>query len=87
MNIAGWEEVCTFTKTRNRKLRDTFRIYINELGWCKAHSDKHGKDYYFESKNALDDKLAGLRQVNYIMASGDIPVKIISRYAAFIEEI
>jgi hypothetical protein len=87
MNTAGWEEICTFTKYRNGKLRDTFRIYTNELDWCKGHSDKTGKDFYFESQSSLNKKLEGLQKIRYSLASGELPKRIVSRYAAFTEEI
>ena len=88
MNIAGWVQVATFTKfTTKGKLKDTFRIYLNPLGWCKGRSDKTGKDFYFDSLSLLHKKIEGLKQVRYKLASGEVPSKVISRYAAYTEDI
>ena len=87
MNIAGWVEVATYQKVRNSKIRDTFRIFMNELGWCKGHSDKTGKDFYFESLSALTSKIEALEKIRYQLHTGQLPEKIVSRYAAFTEEI
>ena len=76
-----WTEVCTFTKTRKGKLRDTFRVFINELGWCKCHSDKHGKDYYFNSLDDLLVKVQALKSIRFVLATGELPTAVVSRFA------
>ena len=48
-----WTEACTFTKHTKGKLRDTVRVFINEMHWCKTHSDKTGKEHYFNSVEEL----------------------------------
>lgn len=75
-----WTEVCTYTKTRNRKLRDTFRVFINELGWCKCHQDKTGKDFYFDSVDALLVKIQALKKISFVHSTGELPSVITSRY-------
>ena len=87
MNIAGWVEVATYQKVRNSKIRDTFRVFVNELGWCKGRSDKSGKDFYFESLSALHQKIEALRKIRYQLTSGELPSKVVSRYAIDTEEI
>ena len=79
MTYPLWTEVCTFTKTRNKKLRDTFRVFINELGWCKCHQDKTGKDFYFDSLADLLNKIEALRKIRYVHATGELPAVVVSR--------
>lgn len=81
ISIAGWQEVATLTKTRNKKLRDTFRIFINPLGWVKGHSDKTGKDVYFENLDALLAKVDALKKIRYQLATGSLPSVVVSRFA------
>lgn len=76
-----WTEVCTFTKKRKGVLRDTFRISVNELGWCKCHSDKTGKDFFFNSLDELLVKIEALRKIRFVLASGELPTAINSRFA------
>ena len=76
-----WTEVCTLTKTRKGKLRDTFRIFMNELHWCKCHSDKTGKDFYFNSLDDLLVKVQALRNIRFVLATGKLPTAITNRYA------
>ena len=52
-----WTEVATYTKTRKGKLRDTYRIYVNSLGWVKGHSDKHGKSVIFKSLEEMQQRM------------------------------
>ena len=79
MTYPLWTEVCTFTKTRNKKLRDTFRVFVNELGWCKCHQDKTGKDFYFDSLADLLNKIEALRKIRYVQATGELPAVVVSR--------
>ena len=87
MNIAGWVEVATFQKDKQGKIRDTFRIYVNELGWCKGHSDKTGKDWHFQSLSSLVTKVEALKKLRFKLISGELPGKVISQYAIDTEEI
>ena len=87
MKISGWTEVATFTKTKNGKLRDTFRVFVNELGWCKGRDDKRGRDYYFHSLDEMLAKIESLKKIRYVRATGELPKSVISQYAAFTEEI
>lgn len=81
ISVAGWTQVATYTKTRNKKLRDTFRIFTNQLGWVKAHSDKTGKDFYFNTLDELLTKVEALKKIRYVLASGSLPVEVVSRFA------
>lgn len=87
MNIAGWVEVATYQKVRNSKIRDTFRVFVNELGWCKGHSDKTGKDFYFESLSSLIRKVEALEKIRYKLHTGELPDTVVSRYAVYTEDI
>ena len=87
MNFAGWTEVATFTKTRNQKLRDTFRIFTNELAWVKSHQDKTGKDVVYASLSQLEQKIEALKAIRFVHATGEVPKRVVSQYAAFTEEI
>lgn len=88
MNIGGWTEVAAFTKHRRTgKLRDTFRIYTNELGWCKGRCDEKGKDFPFESVAALHKKIETLKSLNYQHKHGELPTAVVSRYAIDTEDI
>ena len=75
-----WTEVCTFTKTKNGKLRDTFRVTINQLGWCKCHQDKSGKDFFFNSVDELLVKIQALKKIRFVHATGELPAAITNRY-------
>lgn len=81
ISAAGWTEVTTFTKIRNSKLRDTFRIYANQFGWTKGHSDKTGKDFYFNSLDELLTKVEALKKIRYVLATGELPTEVVSRFA------
>ena len=81
ISVAGWTEVATFTKVRNQKLRDTFRVFINPLGWVKGHSDKSGKDNYFNTIDELLDKIEALHKIRYRLATGELPTEVVNRYA------
>ena len=74
-----WTEVCTFTKRRNGKLRDTFRVFINQLGWCKCHQDKTGKDFYFNTVEDLLVKVDALKKIRFTKATGELPTAVVSR--------
>ena len=82
ISIAGWKQVATYTKTKNKKLRDTFRIFVNQLGWCKGHSDKTGKDFYFESLDALLTKVEALKKIRFHLATGSLPTEVVNRFSA-----
>jgi len=81
ISAAGWTQVTTFTKTKNKKLRDTFRIFQNELGWTKGHSDKTGKELYFNTLEDLLTKAEALRKIRYVLASGSLPTAVVSRFS------
>ena len=81
ISVAGWTEVATFTKVRNQKLRDTFRVFVNPLGWVKGHSDKSGKDNYFNTIDELLDKIEALQKIRYRLATGELPTEVVNRYA------
>ena len=83
MNYAGWNEIGKLTKhRRSGKLRDTFRIYVNNLSWCKGRRDETGKEFWFDSAEELQTKLASLEALNY-KASEELklPTEIISHFA------
>ena len=81
ISAAGWTQVTTYTKTRNKKLRDTFRVFTNQLGWVKAHSDKTGKDFYFNTLDELLTKVEALKKIRFVLASGELPTEVVSRFA------
>ena len=81
MTTPLWTEVCSYTKTRNGKLRDTYRIYVNSLGWVKGHSDKNGKAQVFKSIEELNAKIAGLLQIRFHLATGELPTVVVNQYA------
>ena len=87
INIAGWEQVATLVKTRGKRIQDTYRIYVNELGWCKGRSDKTGVSKVFSSLNELNDKVNALYQNRYSLDTGALPERVVSQYAAYTEEI
>ncbi len=80
ISIAGWTEVASFTKTRRGKLRDTFRVFTNDLSWCKCHQDKTGKDFYFDSVEELLIKIDALKCINFVSATGELPTNIVGRF-------
>ena len=84
MYCAGWDEVGTLTKhNRKGKLRDTFRIFQNQFGWCKGRRDETGKEFWFNSEEELQTKLDSLLQLNYKVASEiNIANEITSRFSA-----
>lgn len=81
ISIAGWTEVATYTKVRNQKLRDTFRVFVNPLGWVKGHSDKSGKDFHFKTIDELLDKIEALHKIRYRLATGELPTEVVNQYA------
>lgn len=45
MYCAGWDKAGPLTKhNRKGKLRDTFRIFQNQFGWCKGRRDETEKN-------------------------------------------
>ena len=75
-----WTEVSTYTKHTRGKLRDTFRVFVNQLGWCKCHQDKTGKDFYFDSVDALLTKIEALKKIRFVHATGELPTTICGRF-------
>ena len=76
-----WTEACTFTKHTKGKLRDTVRVFINEMHWCKTHSDKTGKEQYFNYVEELQTRLDALQNIHFRLATGAVPTHIVSRFA------
>ena len=74
-----WTEVCTFTKISKGKLRDTFRVFVNQLGWCKCHQDKTGKDFHFNTVEDLLEKIDKLKAIRFTHATGELPASVVSR--------
>ena len=82
LDSSGWIQVATFTKhNRKGKLRDTFRVYTNELCWCKGRSDQSGRDFLFNSHFALSTKATQLVDSGYELASGELPLRVVGQYS------
>ena len=75
-----WTEVATYTKSRKGKIRDTYRIYVNSLGWVKGHSDKHGKAVIFKSLAEMQQKIRSLLAIRFHLATGSPPRVVVSQY-------
>ena len=76
-----WTEACTFQKHTKGKLRDTVRVFINVMHWCKTHSDKTGKEQYFNSVEELQTRLDALHNIRFRLATSAVPTHIVSRFA------
>ena len=76
-----WTEACTFQKhNRSGKLRDTLRVYINEMCWFKTHSDMTGKEQYYNSVEEPQTRLDALQGIRFRLAMGPVPTNIVSRF-------
>lgn len=75
-----WTEVATYTKSRKGKIRDTYRIYVNSLGWVKGHSDKHGKAVIFKSLEEMQQKISNLLAIRFHLTTGAPPTEVVSQY-------
>ncbi len=78
-----WTEVATyrkyFRKSKQLKIWDTFRVYVNSLGWVKSHSDKTGKTVYYKSVEELQDRIKALHKIKYSLISGELPATVVAQ--------
>jgi len=74
--------VCRLVKKkRGLKVLKAFTIWSNELGWCKARSDK-GLDVWFKTLDDLE-KFIEARQAQRYKIEGELnmPEKVVSRHS------
>ena len=80
--------VCRLVKKKGGlKITKAWTIWCNEHGWCKARSDQ-GIDKWFKTKSDLLSFIDARKAQRFqIEGELNLPETVVSRYAAYTEDI
>ena len=79
--------VCRLVKQIDGKVIEECTISTNEFGWCKSRTST-GEDKWFKSKSELTDYIEAKLRLDFEFEGKlNLPEKVVSRYAAFTEDI
>ena len=79
---SNWKEFGRLEKrNKNNKVRDRIRLFVNDLNWCKANSEKTSKEFWFNTIEELEVKLQTWNNLKFVsVMQMKLPTEINSRF-------